>query len=283
TLGGQSLETSIILSNPGPSTADVTLQGIKVDVPEPRSFQLGPGKTRQVTFKGDPLQVGAVRLISTEVIAASAHITIRRGAGDIISEIVILGQPLTSKAVIPVFVKTALAENTAIAIVYNQGGCYRFTLLDAEGRVIGTRTEPFGFNLQRPSSNQAAMFVTELFPNITSELNGSLILEHVAPLDIPLGFAISAFYVHGSALLPVAVTPIDKSTQYIVTLRSSINAVEQANALATQYGFTIFRPPVADNIIGGLMTHEVARAVARDQRVLGVSPNNAAAAGFPCN
>jgi hypothetical protein len=260
----------------------VTLQGIKVDVPEPRSFQLGPGKTRRVTFKGDPLQVGAVRLISTEVIAASSHITIRRGAEDIISEIVILGQPLTSKAVIPVFVKTALAENTAIAIVYNQSGCYRFTLLDGEGRVIGSRTEPSRFNLQRPSSNQVAMFVTELFPSLTSEFNGSLILEHIAPLDVPIGFAISAFYVRGSGLLPVAVTSIDKPAQYVVLLKSSTNGVEQANTLAAQYGFTVFRLPVTDNIVGGLMTHEIARAVARDPRVLSVSASVAVVPMISC-
>ncbi|HEY3127927.1 MAG TPA: hypothetical protein VGL91_00585 [Acidobacteriota bacterium] len=265
-----SLETAIVVYNPGSETAMVTLESVKADFDGPQSFSLAPAKTNVVFFRG--VQVGAVHVKSNVPVTASSY-TIDRSALNplkIISDLTLSGQPLTSKAVLPVFIGTTLADNTALALVYRQGGCYRFTLYDSEGAQVASRTEAFGFNLSRPPSENAAFFVTELFPDVAPGFIGSLVVEHVSPVNIAQSFSVSALYTSDLRLAPASVTPIDTPSQYIVTVKSGGSSTD----LAAQYGFTISMSNSSASPVVGVMTEEVARAVARDPRVDSVTIKN---------
>src|SRR2546426_7529351 len=72
-----SLETAIVVSNPGPETAAVTLESIKADFDGPHSFSLAPAQTNVVFFRG--VQVGAVHVKSNVPVTASSY-TIDRSA-----------------------------------------------------------------------------------------------------------------------------------------------------------------------------------------------------------
>jgi hypothetical protein len=282
TFGTQLIETLFVISNPGPQTANITLRSFGIDLPEPRSFQVEAGKTREINLRGEAAQVGWVRLTSDIVVAAAAHLSIRsaQDPNKIFSEVAVLGQPLISKAVVPVFLKAPISDNTGIAMAYFQDGFLKFTLYDPEGRQIATRTEQRGFNLGRPSSDHAAMFITELFPNIPSDLTtGSLVVEHVSPKDIAIAFAITALYTRGDTVTAAAVTGIDDPRSYVVLFKSEANVSDQATQLAAQYGFRVDRITLFNAAVG-LMTHEVARAVARDPRVKQVLSNNAVLLSF---
>lgn len=275
--GAITLETALLLSNPGLQSAQVTLEPINGNFDGPQSFSLAPAKTNVVFMRG--VQTGAVRLTSNAPLTASSYMLVRSVSNPlkIISDITAPAQPLTSKASVPVFVGTTLADNTGIALVYHQNGCYRFTLYDAEGRQVGSRIEPFGFNSSRPASQNAAMFVTELFPDIAPGFIGSLIVEHGKPADIAQGFAISAVYASDLRLSAASVTPLDTPARYIVILKSGAAPGEQAQELAVQYGFTISSSNPSARTIVTVMTQEIARAVARDPRVDDVLVDDAAA------
>jgi hypothetical protein len=280
TFGVQQFETLLVISNPGPQTANIVFTSLAIDLPAPLSFQLEPGKTREINLRGQPPQVGWVHLTSNIVIAAAAHLSIRspQDPSKVVSQVAILGQPLVSKAVIPVFLGKSIADNTGIALTYFQSGLYKFTLYDSEGRQLATRTERGGFNLGRPSSSHAAMFVTELFPSIPGDFaTGSLVVEHTQ--DIAIAFAITALYTRGNDLTAAAVTGIDDARRYVILFKSETNVTDQARQLSEQYGFRVDRITLFNAAVG-LMTHEVARAVARDPRVKQVLSDNAADVSF---
>ncbi|HEY2934685.1 MAG TPA: hypothetical protein VGK99_23375 [Acidobacteriota bacterium] len=273
---GNRLETVIVISNPNQDTAEVTLSSVGIDLPQPTIFTLGPKSTRQVLLSGGNPQVGFVHLNSNVPLSAVAHILVRSlvDPGQLLSSVATLPQPRTSKALIPVFVKSQTADDTGIAIAYRQEGFLKFTLYDTEGTEIVSRTERMGFDLQSPFSFHASMFVTELFPNLPPDFkSGSLVIEHVNPLHIAHAFAVTALYVRGASVISAPVSSVDDPRFYLLFLKTTIDVQDQVKQLADQYGFTV--TVVRNDFSSVLMTFEVARAVARDPRVKAVLVNNA--------
>lgn len=224
--------------------------------------------------------MSSVGVVSSTVVAASAHIVARAAtvSGEVLSQVTILGQSLTSKAIIPVFRRTAstlsgatIADNTGIALSGTLGR-YVLTLRDSQGLVVSARTL---YSCPCPAKNFSghfAAFITEIFLDLPTNFDaGSLTIEHEG--SIPMAFAAVALYVRGNEITSAAVTPIDRPGTYFVRLKST-ESQQRAQEMANQYGFAIERfftsVPLTAIVI---MTNEVARAVARDPRVEFVEPD----------
>lgn len=273
-------ESFIVVSNPAGEGVDLTINST-LQLPV-ASLRLSPGETRKITINSETFEMGWVRLEASKTVAAAAHIVVKAASTstEILSEVTVLGQIPTSKAVLSVSRKAAgspgesLADNTGIAIAVYQQGLIQLTLRDDGGSVVASRalvactacpTRTFSYHFAR--------FVTELFPDLPDSFtSGSLLLEHIEPPSIPRAFAVTALYVKGADAWTSAVAPIDTRELYFVRPKSSENIAQQATELAAQYGFTIVPSfPAPTFVISAL--DEVARAVARDPRVERVSPN----------
>lgn len=262
-------KTIVVISNPGPDPSQITVRSVLLPL---TVFQLSPGETRQVIVSGEPFQMGPLLVEATKIVAVAADIVARSSgtSAEILSQVTILSQQLTSKAILPVFRRSGatddvLADNTGIALV-GAIGRYELTLRDAQGLTVRTRS------LQ--SNDFRTMFVTELFPDLPSSFSsGSLVIEHVDPPRIPLAFAVTALYMTGNVMRAAAVTSIDRPNTYFVKFKPT-ETQQKAQEMATHYGFTIVSFFTSDPLRATVtMLHEVARAVARDPRVESIEPD----------
>lgn len=276
-LGSIQYETFIVVSNPGLDVADIVLTSSLTPV---TPFQLQPGQTKRVELTGSEFQAGVVTLASTKPVVSAAHILSKSsvGSGQVLSQVTILGQPATSKAVLPVFRRPpgapagGLADNTGIAVFFRQEGPILFTLRDSSGAVVAV-------NVRFPSDfpgRHLARFVTELFPNLPPDFTeGSLTLEF-GDFGIPRGFAVTALYLEKGTMWSVAVTSLDIPVIWSIRLKPTEggNVKQNLEELAVQYGFTIVSFALGDPRIAiVLMTEEIARALVRNPRMEFVLPN----------
>ncbi|MGH9338030.1 MAG: hypothetical protein ACRD1R_00180 [Acidobacteriota bacterium] len=273
-LSGLYLETIVVITNGGSAPVTVKVESFGLDFPQ-SEIELAPGERREIRFEGDPFQLGWVRLLSETAVTAAAHILVKLSpqSKEVLEHAVIVGQPLVSKAVIPVFFDTPVADDTGFALAYGQNGNYKFTLLDPAGEEVASRIEEKGFNLDGAPSDHAAMFVSQLFPEILEGFtSGTLVIEHLSPNNIAMAFAPTALYILGTELTTADVLDIDEPGSYLIFPKSTEDVPGQAAELAEVYGFEVKR--TLDNVIEGIMTFEVARAVSRDNRIENVFPNS---------
>ncbi len=274
---GVTFETLVAITNPGPGEAEITLESALIDLGiGPGPLFLSPNQTRLLRIESEALQVGAVLLSSNVQVAGSALLIKREaGSGEVFSEASVFGSPLVSKILLPVFRGSDVADDTGIAIFYKYlGGVdVRFTLYDLAGRQVATRTErtPFHPEAVVPGVDQAAFFVTQLFPGLPAEFTqGSVVIEHVFPPLLADGLGVLGLYTRGSRFWTAETSPIDDIRGYSVKVKNVENIDLTAQALAERYGFEI-RSTVNDWIFIKA-TLEVARAISRDPSVIVVHP-----------
>ena len=269
---GDYIESRIVITNVGAESVEVTLESEQfVFEDESASFELGPHETREIALSGESFQVGAVRLISTGQVAGSAFIFTRatEDAEEILSEATVIASPPMAKAAFPVFVGSALAQDTGLAIAYLfEGGVkLRFTLYDPAGQELAVREEDALFhpNPSSAGSTQASFFLSELFPSLPSEFSqGSLVVEELTV--VPETFSLTALYSRGTRFRAAEVTAIDDFRGYWVKLNPTESLEETAEALSETYGFEITSLIDPEQIVIRA-TLEIARAVSRDPRV----------------
>lgn len=282
---GRHIETIIVIANPGNEPAEVFLtsgDSKRLPLTARATIQLQPGQTQRVEINGGEFRVGWVRLESTRLISAAAHILTRPSSdsAQILSQVTIPGQRPVSKVVVPVFRSTPsvaeIADNTGIAIVAIQPGSVVLTLRDIAGKMIASTSRRFSVSggFSGEVLVHVAQFLTELFPEIPSDFSaGSLTIEY-ASFEIPMAFAATALYTRRDEIWSAAVTPIDVPGQFFVKFKSAENFQQQVAQLAAQYGFTVVGFFSGDpRLILARMVEEVARAVARDPRIEFVEQN----------
>lgn len=279
---GSYVETHILVTNPGPQSVEIALESEQFEFEDgDASFALGPHESRAIVLSGEPFRTGAVALGASAPVGGSALILSREGpeAEETLSEVTVIGTPPMTKAVVPVLVNSSLAENTGIAVNYLLTATFfelRFTLYDSDGNEVATRREtpPFDPN-QGPfeaSSDQAAFFVTELFPDLPAGFTfGSLVVDRPTEVPIPDGFALVALYTRGTRFWAAEVASLDVIGSYVVWLHSGENLEDVARDLAEMYGFEIGVTPQDHSFFSIAATREVARAVSRDARVARVT------------
>lgn len=270
--GGVSIDSVLTFSNPHGEPVDVFLQSANISTGGLFAFELQPHQSRNLVFRGGDLQEGRVRVIAEQVISASVRITTRpdQESTDVLTSITLLGQPLTSKVIIPVLRNVPEADNTGIAVAYFQTGRLQFTLYDDAGRTVASREERRGFNPGGELSDQAAFLITDLFSNLGDFQSGSLVIEHVNPPQIAQAFAVTALYLRQGQFAAAEVTSIDDPRAYVAFPEDTSEIDDLADELAATYGFEVAQVS-ADSIVG-VMSGETARAVARDTRVRDVEP-----------
>lgn len=269
---GDYIESRIVITNVGAESVEVTLESEQFFFEdESASFELGPHETREIALPGESFQVGAVRLISTGQVAASAFIFTRATEDDeeILSEATVIATPPMAKAAFPVFVGSALAQDTGLAIAYLfEGGVkLRFTLYDSAGLEIASREEDALFhpNASSAGSTQASFFLSELFPSLPSEFSqGSLVVEELTVVSDT--FSLTALYSRGTRFRAAEVAAIDDFRGYLVNLNPNESLEETAEELSETYGFEI-NVLIDPDRIGIRASREIARAVSRDPRV----------------
>ncbi len=274
---GVTFETVLAITNPGPGEAEVTLESTVIDLGIGTGpLFLSPNETRLLRVQTEPFQVGAV-LLSSNVPVAGSALLIKRdtGSGEVLSEASIFGSPLVSKVLLPVFWGSDVADDTGIAIFYKYlGGVnVRFTLYDLAGRQLATRTErtPFHPEARVPGADQAAFFVTQLFPGLPAEFTqGSLVIEHEFPPLLADSLGVLGLYTRGSRFWGAEVSPIDDIRGYSVKVRDIDNINLTAEELGARYGFEIRL--IVNDWIFIKATLEVARAISRDPSVIVVRP-----------
>lgn len=281
---GRHIETVIVITNPQADQVQVTLRSGDSKrqplFPTTHLF-VGSGETTTFRIRGDDFKVGWVRLESPKTVSAVAHIISRPSATSVerITQVTVLPQPPTSKAVVPVFRSVPNSgempiENTGIAIVGLQPGTLSLTLRDNASTVVASKALRISFNLLSDGVNHFAQFITELFPEMpASFVAGSLTIEFTSP-EIARTFAVTALYTKGDEIWSAAVTSVDIPATFFVKLKPAENFQQQVNELSRQYGFTVASFFSGDpRLLLAKMTEEVARAVARDPRVEFVEPN----------
>ncbi len=264
--GGAHVETTVVISNPWADSTHVQLWvSDGLDLPGPASLQLSPGETRQIDFKGDPFQAGWLQLIATRAVAAAAYISVKPGETEssVLSRLAILGQALSSKVALPVFHKSDFADRTAIALscpreIVNH--TVRFNLLDQTGATVATKESS-----SLPS--RLALYLDEFFELSDSFRGGSLVVEMANP-QAAMAFSLIGLYEKNGAVTVGGAQSIDTPGEYVARLKTPDQT--QAAQVAEQYGVTVIKTTQSE--LWGLMTREVARAVARDTRIAGVFP-----------
>jgi hypothetical protein len=269
---GEYIESRIVITNVGAESVEVTLESEQFAFEdESASFELGPHEVREISLPGESFQVGAVRLISTGQVAGSAFIFTRASEDDeeILSEATVIATPPMARAAFPVFVASALAQDTGLALAYLVPGGVklRFTLYDPAGQEIASREEEALFhpNSSSAGSTQASFFLSELFPSLPSEFSqGSLVVE--ALTVEPEIFSLTALYSRGTRFRAAEVATIDDFRGYWVKLNPNEPLEETAEALSETYGFEI-AVLIDPDRFSIRSTREIARAVSRDPRV----------------
>ncbi|RPJ86904.1 MAG: hypothetical protein EHM18_03835 [Acidobacteria bacterium] len=260
-VGSAYVETTLVLSNPGTTSVTVRFATGGITLPFAIPVSLGPGQTRLLEISGEPFEKGWLQLAATSPIGASVYFCIKpsRSSTEILSRVIVLGQPVTSKAVIPVFRDTQFAENTAVAVAAHRGLPYfslRFSLFNEEGELVSTAES---------RDYQQSKYLDEIFEELPPSFrSGSLIVEY--PPDVAMAFSAIGLYVHGDSLVSASSTAIETVGLYTVELKESVDETKQAQALAEQYGFALYGT-TSGPYFGASMTREVARAVARDSHV----------------
>jgi len=262
--GGAQVETTVLISNPWPDSTHVLLKvSSDLDLTGSELLQLSPGETRRIDFKGDPFQVGRLRLAATQAVAAAAYVSVKTGGTEdtVLSRLAIVGQALSSKAILPVFHRSDFADRTAIALNLHRlilNYTVRFTLLDEAGATVTTKELSY-------VPDPYALYLDELFQLDESFRRGSLVVEMTHP-QAAMALSLIGVYDKNGALTVGGSQVIDTPGEYIARLKTADQT--QAAQIAEQYGVMVIQTTQSE--IWGLMTREVARAVARDSRISGV-------------
>jgi hypothetical protein len=273
---GNYIETAIVILNPQPDPVTVELDSFGIDLPE-TTILVKAGATREIRFSGPEFQVGWVRLRSDRFVSATARILTRKEAAsdELLSQLSVPAQPLSSKFVAPVFFRTSHTDDTGIALAVAASGRLRLTLVDERGETVAVRN----FSVSKPGSEPGAeltghfaAFLSEIFDLPPDFAGGSLTIELVLPEGLPGGLSAMAVYTSGAALHASPVAAIDRPGTYSVVLREASEPGAVMEELAAQYG--VFPDGILErpDVFAVTMTEEAARAVSRDPRVLRVDP-----------
>jgi len=265
---GRYVETTLVISNPNASDVVVRLVHF-FGTSMPDLLTLHPYETRRIDFRGEPFQQGWVQLAASKTVSAAAYISTKAEEGSPIgfARIAVLGQPVVSKALIPVFRKSGVADNTAVAVASHRPGggapgdpYFRLILFDDAGEKVGEKELGDG---------QHALFIDELFPSLPDQFtSGSLVIEQTK--SVSMSVSAVGLYVKADGLTVAPTAGIDLPGLFMVKTMVSANYQQQADALASQYGFEIIGN-IINQYFSARMTREVARGVGRDSRVESVT------------
>lgn len=273
TVGGAYVDTTVVVSNPGPNMADIQIgYGLSaaVDASLPRSLALKPGETAEFKVSGEPFAFGHIKLSASEPFAATGHVQVRASEDSpmLLSEMAVLAQAPVSKCTIPVFVNHPLAENTGIVVWPYYGAYIRLDLYQADGQLIGSK------RLDRTPwapPPPVRMYLTELFPELPDDFHsGCLVVEDTWPTA--QSFVAKAVYTRGYSLKAGTVSDVDVPVEFGVLLTTTGNPSAQANELAERYHFTVKSLGYSGSFLA-LMPLYVARVVAVNPNVRLIAPN----------
>jgi hypothetical protein len=237
---GNYVETAIVLVNPQPRPLRIELDSFGIDLPEDLVTLEALG-TREILFSGPEFQVGWVSLRCEQAVSATAHILTREGghaSGRLLSQLAVLGQPLSSRFVMPVFFNLPNLDDTGIALALHSSGRLRLTLRDVPGETVAVRN----FSVSREDveagadiTGHFAAFLSEIFDLPPDFGGGSLTVEQILPEGLPAGFSALAVYSGGAGLHTSPTTAVDRPGIYSVALGESSDAGERIQELASQH------------------------------------------------
>jgi hypothetical protein len=263
TLGGQQIETVILLSNPiwrdGP-TISVELKSTDSALLPNQTIELSPTETRMISLKGGAsVSAGAVIVTADQPIPVSAQIVIGAEPAAAVN-VAVPGQRLISRTAIPVFRKAGeqptMADDTGIAIYFDKGGKHELLLFDENGEMVGRANE-------FQQGQRMAAFLGEIFSTIPAGFTrGTLVIDS----EWARAFSVTALYVKEAKIWTAEVTPIDKQCYYHLYLQPGADY----DSLKTRYKFG--EAGLAPGRWTIVATDEVARALERDPSVLRVEP-----------
>ncbi len=269
TMGASYVETTILLSNPNVDSIGITLKGQSglESVFEASELSIAAGGTTEIKIAGEPFAIGSVVVISKQPITGSAHVIIKDSAesNEVRAQVVQTGQPLMSRAAVPVLFRHPMADNTSIAVVFDQRGPsfyqgLRLVLKDSKGREFVTTDPAYTYP-------HYAAYLDEIFPDLPTDFDSGLLTIQTVPSDRPLTFSALALYTLKGQVATAGLSKIDIPGEYLVELESGENTQQQAEDLARQYGFMPLGAPPQPGLLRVSMPHEVARALGRDPRV----------------
>jgi len=269
---GSYIESAIVILNPQPDPVTIDLDSFGVDLPE-TTIVVKAGETKEIRFSGSEFQAGWVRLRSDRSVSATANILTREDATseNLLSQLTVLGQPLSSKFVVPVFFHASHIDDTGIALAIPTSGRLRLTLLDELGETVAVRNLSVSAGGSDPVvdiTGHFAAFLSEIFSLPPEFTRGSLTIEQVLPEKLPVGFSAVAIYTSGAGWHTSPTLALDLPGTYSLALREAPDPDQVAKDLAMQYGVFIDGILVRPGVFAVTMSEEVARAVSRDPRVL---------------
>jgi len=270
-LGGQYTESVLFVANPTSQSIVVELFSTPDSLAR-RSIALGPFGTEEVRITADTYTAGWLQVSSAEQFAADLTVVIKpaKDSETITARVDVPGQVPLSKVVTPVRVRTALALDTGIALALNTPAApdekLKFLLYDSIGNQIGERLVEPGYYI--------AMYVTELFQDLPETFNGGWMSVELVdgagqPAEQAMALSLVSIYTGGAELLTAGATGIDSPGRYTVSLPTPDDT--QVTALLDQYNLELVRHTPGSKLFTVKTTREVARSLARDQRVESVT------------
>jgi hypothetical protein len=262
--GSVQISTVLRITNLQGEAVTVRLSSYRIDLPSD-ALQLAPGEAREIAFEAVEATSGWVSIEVATPVSASARVSARSVAepGKLVSELYFAAVEKGSKWVIPVFDYSRQASELSLAIAAIQPAPLRVTLRNGMGEAVATRDVTWSL---LPLERQFAVFLSELFPEVPDGfLSGDIVIEELASPEIPQVFSVIAARVVGENWTSLPGTRADIPGRYLLRIEPGAAMIEE---LSAQYGFEVVEFLPLSQVYLVRMTDEVARAVARDPRVV---------------
>jgi len=236
-----------------------------------RSMELAAFESRQIVFhSANTLVTGSLLLEGKRPFAADAHIVIKasESSSSVISQVALPGSTPTNRVAFPVWIRSALADNTSFALAtfgtLPVGAYYKASLYDTSGQLVRET---------RMATLREVMFVTELFPDLPDDFHsGTVLVDTVSSVDQAMVFSLIVLYTAGDKLFTASPADMERPGLFGMYLQGP-DYDNQVQALQAQYHFEVTRHTAGYPAVTIRSTREVARVMAKDPRVKSLSLN----------
>jgi len=271
-VGGQYVESVLLIANPTNESIHVEVFSTPDSLAR-KSIVMAPLTTEEIRISGDEYTAGWVQVSSANQFAADLTIVIKssQSADQIVARVDVPGQVPSSRVITPIRVRSPLASDTGLALALNvpaaPGQNLRFVLHDATGSLVADKSLAPRYYI--------AQFVTEIFGDLPEEFtSGWLSVELVNTsgqlAEQPMALSLMSIYMVAAEYLTAGATGMDIPAQYTVALESAGD--NQVTELMNLYNFELVHHTEGSELFTAKMTRELARALARDDRVERVTP-----------